>query len=108
MVQRSSDHLRFAGDVNIEKVSIITSSGFAQEITNQVVGLQIFEDLFSPFITGSLVIKDSLDLLNLFPFSGEEFLQLRVSTPTLKGSKIDGNFYTVSYTHLTLPTNREV
>ena len=93
MVQRSSDHLRFAGDVNIEKVSIITSSGFTQEITNQVVGLQIFEDLFSPFITGSLIIKDSLDLLNLFPFSGEEFLQLRVSTPTLKGSKIDGNFY---------------
>jgi len=93
MVQRSSEYLRFAGDVNIEKVSITTSSGFTQEITNQVVGLQIFEDLFSPFITGSLVIKDSLDLLNLFPFSGEEFLQLRVSTPTLKGSKIDGNFY---------------
>ena len=93
MVQRSSDHLRFAGDVNIEKVNIISSSGFTQEITNQVVGLQIFEDLFSPFITGSLIIKDSLDLLNLFPFSGEEFLQLRVSTPTLKGSKIDGNFY---------------
>ena len=93
MVQRSSEYLRFAGDVNIEKVSITTSSGFTQEITNQVVGLQIFEDLFSPFITGSLIIKDSLDLLNLFPFSGEEFLQLRVSTPTLKGSKIDGNFY---------------
>ena len=58
MVQRSSEYLRFAGDVNIEKVSITTSSGFTQEITNQVVGLQIFEDLFSPFITGSLVIKD--------------------------------------------------
>lgn len=93
MVQRSSEYLRFAGDVNIEKVSITTSSGFTQEITNQVVGLQLFEDLFSPFITGSLIVKDSLDLLNLFPFSGEEFLQLRVSTPTLKGSKIDGNFY---------------
>jgi hypothetical protein len=93
MVQRSSEYLRFAGDVNIEKVSITTSSGFTQEITNQVVGLQIFEDLFSPFITGSLIIKDSLDLLNLFPFSGEEFLELRVSTPTLKGSKIDGKFY---------------
>lgn len=93
MVQRSSEYLRFAGDVNIEKVSITTTSGFTQEITNQVVGLQLFEDLFSPFITGSLIIKDSLDLLNLFPFSGEEFLQLKVSTPTLKDSKIDGNFY---------------
>jgi hypothetical protein len=93
MVQRSSEYLRFAGDVNIEKVNITTSSGFTQEITNQVIGLQIFEDLFSPFITGSLIVKDSLDLLNLFPFSGEEFLQLKVSTPTFKDAKIDGNFY---------------
>lgn len=108
MVQRSSEYLRFAGDVNIEKVSITSSSGFVQEITNQVIGLQIFEDLFSPFITGSLVIKDSLDLLNLFPFSGEEFLQLKVSTPTFKDSKIDGNFYIFKMSDRELVGDRSV
>jgi hypothetical protein len=92
MVQRSSEFLRFAGDVNIERISITTSGGFTQEITNQVIGVQLFEDLFSPFITGTLIIKDSLDLLNLFPFSGEEFLQMKISTPTLK-VPIEGNFF---------------
>ena len=70
MVQRSSDFLRFAGDVNIEKINIKTTSGFSQEITNQVIGIQVFEDMFSPFTTGTIVIRDSLDLLNLFPLSG--------------------------------------
>lgn len=92
MVQRSSDFLRFAGDVNIEKINIKTTSGFSQEITNQVIGIQVFEDMFSPFTTGTIVIRDSLDLLNLFPLSGEEFLEIKISTPTLK-TPIEGNFY---------------
>ena len=87
-----SQVLRNAGDVNIEKVKVISSNGFFQDITNQVIAVQVFEDLFSPFITGSLIVKDSLDLINLFPFVGEEFVELKISTPTLK-SPIEGKFY---------------
>ena len=36
--------IRFAGDVAIDKIEIISSNGFAQEITNQVVALEIYED----------------------------------------------------------------
>lgn len=89
----TSNVLRFAGDVSINKVKVVSSSGFYQDIANQVKGIQIFEDLLSPFITGSLIIKDSLDLINLFPFVGEEFLELDISTPTLKNGNIVGKFY---------------
>jgi hypothetical protein len=89
----TSNTLRFAGDVSINKVKVVSSSGFHQDIANQVKGIQIFEDLLSPFITGSLIIKDSLDLINLFPFVGEEFLELDISTPTLKQGNIIGKFY---------------
>jgi hypothetical protein len=89
----TSNALRFAGDVSINKVKVVSSSGFHQDIANQVKGIQIFEDLLSPFITGSLIIKDSLDLINLFPFVGEEFLELDISTPTLKQGNITGKFY---------------
>ena len=75
--------LRFAGDVSIEKAVIITSRGVFQNITGQILQVQVFEDIFAPFISGSLVIKDTLDLSNLFPLVGEEFLQLKISTPTL-------------------------
>jgi hypothetical protein len=90
---KSSKVLRFAGDVSIDKVRIITAKGFYQDVGAQVINVQIFEDLFSPFITGSLILKDSLDLVNLFPFIGEEFLELEVSTPTLEQYNIKGKYY---------------
>ena len=58
--------IRFAGDVSVNSIKIVTRSGNSQNITAQVINIQIFEDLFSPFITGSLVLKESLDYVNLF------------------------------------------
>lgn len=89
----SSQQILKAGDVNIDMVEITSTNGLYQDITNQIMAIQIFEDLFSPFITGTLEVKDSLDLLNLFPFTGEEFLHLKISTPTLQKGNIDGKFY---------------
>lgn len=88
-----SQILRFAGDVLIEKVQIVAPNGFYQDIANQVITIQIYEDLFSPFISGSLIIRESLDLINVFPFVGEEFLNLEITTPTLKTGGISGKFY---------------
>ena len=85
--------MRFAGDVSIDKVQIITPTGFYQDITAQVLNIQFYEDIFAPFITGSIVVKESFDLINLFPFVGEEFLDLEVTTPTLKNSSIKGKYY---------------
>ena len=90
---RESQSLRFAGDVSIDKVKIITSNGFYQDIAAQVINIQYYEDLFSPFISGSLILKDSLDLVNLFPFVGEEFVELEITTPTLQKGGIKGRYY---------------
>jgi hypothetical protein len=84
----SSRPLRFAGDVSIDKIRIITSKGVAQDISAQVITIQLYEDLFSPFITGSLIIKESLDLVNVLPFAGEEQVELEISTPSLKNVEI--------------------
>jgi hypothetical protein len=82
-----------AGDVSVDEVVITTSRGFYQDITNQIIGIQIFEDIFSPFITGTLSIKDGLDLMNAFPFQGEEYLEMKISTPTLNSGNIDNKYY---------------
>lgn len=84
--------LRYAGDVNIEKVDIITPKGVYQNVRNQVIQLRIFEDLFSPFITGSVVLKESFDLQSLLPLIGEEFIEIKISTPTLD-KPISGLFH---------------
>ena len=89
----TSQQIVKAGDVNIEAVQITTVQGVYQDITNQVMAIQIFEDMFSPFTSGTLEVRDSLDLLNVLPLNGEEFLHLKISTPTLDKDNIDHKFY---------------
>jgi hypothetical protein len=85
--------LRFAGDVSVDVVTITTPSGLYYDVTPQMMGIQIFEDLFAPFITGSIIIRDSVDLLNAFPFTGQEYLEIKISTPQSPKGNIEGKFY---------------
>ena len=88
------EKLSFAGDVQIHDVTIITTSGFATTITPQVVTIEIYEDLFSPFITGKVVLRDAQELVNLFPLVGEEIIRLDISTPSISAKdSIRGEFY---------------
>jgi hypothetical protein len=59
-----AESIRFAGDVNIEDISIVTSKGLSQNVTNQVMAVEIYEDLYSPFTTGVLNIRDYFDFTN--------------------------------------------
>jgi hypothetical protein len=90
-----SEVIRFAGDVSIDKIEIISSNGFGQDVTNQVAALELYEDLFSPFTSGVLALKDSLDLANLFPLVGEEFVNIKIHTPSFVGKDktIEQQFY---------------
>ena len=105
---KPSQVLRFAGDVSIDKVKIITTKGFYQDVGAQVINVQFYEDLFAPFITGSLILKDSLDLVNLFPFVGEEYLELEISTPTLEKNNIKGKYYIYKMTNREMVGDKSV
>ncbi len=89
----SANQLRFAGDVNIEKATLVTPKGVFQNVTAQILSIKIFEDIFSPFITGSLVLKDSFDYHSMLPLIGEEYLELALTTPTIPGGKLKGSFH---------------
>lgn len=100
--------LRFAGDVDIERIQITSPNGVYLDIRNQVIAIQLFEDLFSPFITGTIVVQDSLDLLNNIPFLGEEYLSMTISTPTLTKGKIQGEFYIFKMANREISGDRQV
>jgi hypothetical protein len=108
MDYQPSNVLRYAGDVNIERITLTTSKGVFQDITAQVINVQFYEDLFSPFLSGSLVLKDALDLVNVLPFIGEEFVDLEISTPTLPVGKIKGRFHVYKMTDRLLVGDRAV
>lgn len=84
-----------AGSVIVDDVTITTATGFMQPVLNQVAGIQLFEDIFSPFISGSILFYDSLDLTSLFPFTGEETVRIRFHTPSFEGKHrvVDQRFY---------------
>jgi hypothetical protein len=105
---QSGEKLKFAGDVSLDKVRIITPTGFYQDIAAQVINVQLYEDIFSPFITGSLIVKESLDLVNLFPFIGEEYVELEITTPSLDTNNIKGTFYIYKMTDREIIGDRAV
>lgn len=84
-----------AGQVIVDDVTITTATGFTQPVLNQVAGIQLFEDIFSPFISGNILFYDSLDLTTLFPFTGEETVRIKIHTPSFEGTSkvIDQTFY---------------
>ena len=87
--------IRFAGDVNVEQITITSRNGFTQNITNQVIGVELFEDMFSPFLSGNIIVKDSLDLINTIPLVGEELVDIKINTPSFEGldKVINNKFY---------------
>ncbi len=91
----SLNSLNFAGDINIEYARVTSSNGLVQDVTGQIAQIEIFEDMFAPFISGTIVLYDAMDLVNFFPFVGEEYLNMRISTPsfTEKNRIIEGEFY---------------
>lgn len=82
---REDDKLNFAGDVRLDDCTLTSiASGNSINIINQVLAIQIFEDLFSPFMSGNIIVKESLDILNALPITGQEWLDLHVRTPTFE------------------------
>jgi len=101
--------IKFAGDVAIEKIDIVTINGMTQNITNQVVSVEIFEDLFSPFITGVITVKDSYDFVNLLPFVGEELVNIKIYTPSFdQKDYIQQQFYIFKVSDRIITGDRKV
>jgi len=73
--------LQHAGQFTIEKLDLITSSGMRIDLITSVMGITLFEDIFSMTITGTIAIKDSVNLASVGPLIGQEYLHLKIRTP---------------------------
>lgn len=70
-----SDNLKYTTDFEIESVGILCSAG-AFDVTNFLVELSYFENLFSPCITGNLVLSDAAGLINMMTMHGNEYIKI--------------------------------
>lgn len=105
----AKDTLTKAGDVRINRVLVITSRGMSQDITAQAIGFDIFEDLFSPFISGRIYVRDSQEITNLLPFVGEETIELSITTPEFPdGAEFNQQFTVFKMDGKEITSEREV
>jgi hypothetical protein len=100
-------NLRFAGEYFLGEVTIITSDNIETNIVNQVVGIVVYEDLFSPFISGTIFIKDTFDIPGLLGRSGLNRVRLKIFTPSIdKDNYIYSTFHIYKHSDRTMSGDR--
>lgn len=76
--------LQRSGDYAIQTLSIVTSDGTVIDIRSHAVELNLYEDIFSPCMNGSILMGDAQSLVDNFKLQGNEWLILNVDKPGLK------------------------
>jgi len=81
--------IQFAGDYNIKEIKLFTSSGNVIDLSEAVITMNIYEDIFSPSITGTLGIVDTNAIIMNAPITGQDYLSFKITTPGLENQSID-------------------
>jgi len=90
------DQLEFVGQVAIRKIMITSLFTDTElDITNMILEMNIYEDLYTNWLTGTITVSDSIDVINNLPLIGEEKLDIEYKTPTLDDSigLVSNTFY---------------
>jgi hypothetical protein len=75
--------IQAVGDFELVKAEIITSSGLVIDLSASIINITIFEDTSMTAITGDILLQDSVALTSMGPIIGQEYLKLKLRTPSL-------------------------
>ena len=73
--------LKNAGDFILEKLDILMVNGSKIDLTEIVTSINIYEDLFTNAISGTISFTDTNNLVYNGPIIGQERIQLKLLTP---------------------------
>ena len=80
--------LQYAGEYHLKELLVHTSSGNVLKLTKAVQSIDIYEDMFSTSLSGSVTILDVDNIAENGPVIGQEYMTLRIATPTLEEQEI--------------------
>jgi len=81
------DTIGNAGEFSLELVQIIAADGTELDITSNVMEIDIYEDIESPCIRGTIAFNDPINFMNTLPVVGQEMIRVQVKTPSFKTSE---------------------
>ena len=83
--------ISYPGEMRISEVALISPYGNVVGISNNVLEINIYEDIFSNFLTGDITFVDTDNLTAKLPILGQEYLEFKIRTPL--GSKYEEGEY---------------
>ena len=81
--------IQYAGEYILKEASLVTSSGVTIDLAGTIIGMDIYENIFSTSLSGSFVMIDENNIVTNGPIVGQEYLYLKISTPSLEEFDID-------------------
>ena len=99
MSSKNNDTYNKLNDVEIKSIKLISDQGGSVEIHEDLVKtVSIYEDVFSPCLSGYIYIKDGQNLIEHFPIVGQETVEIKFRTPGIGSSIITVSFEVYSIT----------
>ncbi len=87
-----SDQYRRLNDYELSSIYLEYDGGGRVDLRNIFQHFSFVEDISTQAMMGTIIVKDNLDLLNTFPISGHEALNVRFRTPGINSDFIDVKF----------------
>ena len=80
--------LQRAGEVRIEQLKLINASDEVIDLSEFIIELNLYEDLFKNYLHGNLVLTDSRNIIDKYNIHGEEFLNIKLRTPSFPDTNV--------------------
>ena len=84
-----AEGIAYAGEFDISSLKLYTATGEIIDLSAVYQELDIYENMFSNALTGTIQILDTNNLTMNAPITGQEFLSFKINTPGLDNVPID-------------------
>jgi len=70
--------IQHAGEYDLSDLKLFTGSGEVLNLDINYLSLDIYENIFSNGLTGTLLVSDTNNLIMNAPITGQEFLSFKI------------------------------
>ena len=88
-----SRELQYPGEYEIDFLQIQSSTGDSVDLRKSAVEINLFENIFSNALSGSIIFVYTNDIVTNFPITGQEFVNMKIRFPSDEDISIDMVFW---------------
>lgn len=86
-MSENTEYSNFAGEYELDYFELLLAEGEGIDITEQIDVINIYEDMYTPFITGKVVMRDTIDIPNYLGRGGKDLINLSIRTKGIDKTK---------------------